>query len=182
MLIVANYHGYQATVVLDNVHLNGKIGTAVTDASEKVILEGGSKAIVSWGLGRRYTKDDMSGSIWVGDMAPPRKDPNLLEGNRFFEKSKPQYHQAVAPDFLNVLDFGARNDGIYPNDNAKRINQALSEAAGKNKILVFPAGIYKVDNTLFIPPGSRLVGFLWSQIVAIGLAFGSDQELKVLAK
>jgi glucan 1,3-beta-glucosidase len=193
-LIVAKIDGYQPNVVLDNVEVQ-RANTIVSDAGG-VILEGGTKTIKSWVLGRYYNRNDFDGNIWVGDMDPPKKDSSLLQNSdprstkgipkgsntRFFEREKPSYMRNSATDFLNVLDFEVRNDGTEANRNTKGINAALFQAASQNKILMFPAGIYKVDDTLFIPPNSRIVGALWSQIMAVGSNFQDDVKPRILAK
>jgi glucan 1,3-beta-glucosidase len=175
--------GYQATVVLDNVNLEGNVKATVLDSDGKIILPGESKMIKSWALGRRYTDDYPNGVLMVGDLPPPTKDKSLLYGSdRFFEQQKPQYFNKEQSDFLSVLWFGAKNDGVYPNSNTLSINKALEEAARLGKILVFPAGVYKVDDTLYIPPESKIVGVLWSQIMAVGKNFEDMTRPKALVK
>jgi hypothetical protein len=183
VLIVKDMPGYQATVVLDNVRLEDDVEATVVDSNGKIILPGGSKIIKSWALGRRYTDDHPKGILAAGDLPPPRKDKSLLYGNDvFFEKQKPQYFNKERTDFLSVLWFGAKNDGVYPNTNTKNINKALQDAARLGKILVFPAGIYKVDDTIHIPPGSKIVGALWSQIMAVGKNFENMAKPRALVR
>jgi hypothetical protein len=175
--------GYQATAVLDNVFIGESVRTTVIDNKGHTILDGGTKLIDSWALGRRYTEAYENGVVAAGKMPVPRKHSSMLgfpensnppPGSplsffaKFFERTKPQYSEMDRSVFKNVLDYGVSNDGSYPNLNSNLINIALKEAAAEKKILVFPAGIYKVDNTLIIPPGTRMVGALWSQIMAIG--------------
>ncbi|KAF2420739.1 pectin lyase-like protein [Tothia fuscella] len=183
MLVVGgNIKGYQPNVVVDNVKLDSVTKSAVTDDSGKQLLVGGSRTIQFWALGRRYTDEQPKGALVMGTMQPPKKDKSLLYGNdmNFFESNKPQYWNQDASKFLNVLDYGVNNDASYPNNNMKNINKALLDSAGLNKILVFPAGVYKVDDTIFIPPGARVVGVLWSQIMAIGKAFSNLREPKAV--
>ncbi|KAF2434278.1 pectin lyase-like protein [Tothia fuscella] len=181
-LLVLNAKGYHANVVLDNVRVESS-KVVVVDNLGIPYLEGGTKTIKSWALGYRFTEASPKGKFDSGDMEPPNKDRSLLDANsNFFSQDKPQYINYQQSDFINVLSYGVRNDGSYPNKNAKGINDALEQSAKQNKILVFPAGIYKVDDTIFIPPGSRLVGVLWSQIMAIGKAFENADQPKVLAR
>ncbi|KAF2396068.1 pectin lyase-like protein [Trichodelitschia bisporula] len=182
VLLTAQVPNYKPNIVLDNVKLQGNIGTVVSDG-ESVLLGHEGDTVESWAIGNRFTKDEETGNNRVGPMEPPRKDPSLLTaGGKFFEREKPQYNNLPAGSFFNILDFNVRNDGVYPNQNAVGINRALKLAAGQNKVVVFPAGVYKVDDTIFIPPGSRIVGVLWSQLMAVGEAFQSEVDLKVLAK
>jgi glucan 1,3-beta-glucosidase len=183
-MIIKDTPGYQATIVLDNIRLKGNIKSAIENDKGRTVLQGGARTINSWSLGRRYTEQYPNGALAMGDLKSPSKDPLLLYDNdqKFFEQQKPQYENAKQSDFIDVLSFGVKNDGSYPNANALWLNIALHEAASKKKILVFPAGVYKVDDTIHIPPGSRLVGALWSQIMAVGRKFENKEDPKVLAK
>jgi hypothetical protein len=106
-----------------------------------VLLAGGVN-IDSWATGRRYTDDTPKGIHNKGKMNPPRKDKTLLDdkGN-FLEHDKPQYVNLPNELVKSVLDFGARNDGVYPNNNTAAINEALRATSQgfKRKVLVFPA-------------------------------------------
>lgn len=41
--------------------------------------------------------------------------------------------------FLNILDYGVKNDGSYPNNNVKGINDALYHSSQTTRVVVFPA-------------------------------------------
>jgi hypothetical protein len=122
------------------------------------------------------------GIVAYGESSPSVKKPDsLLANGKFFSRSKPSYSTG---EVLNVLSFNARNDGDITNaaGNTKAINEALQAAVLQRKVLIFPAGIYTVDDTIHIPVGSRVSGALWSQIMAVGRDFGKPNEPKVLAK
>lgn len=185
MLIVgADIKGYQPNVVIDNVKIDNACKVAVSDSRGKQILPGGAQTIEFWAVGRRYNDDEPKGSLMMGYMQPPRKDKSLLYGKDFqyFENDKPQYSSLDASNFLNILDYGVPNDGTFLTNNAKKINAALWDSANQHKVLVFPAGTYKTEDTIFIPPGARLVGALWSQIMASGPTFSDVSRPKVLAR
>ncbi|KAF2420339.1 pectin lyase-like protein [Tothia fuscella] len=137
-----------------------------------------------WGLGWSFTDDSPNDQNAWGEVTPkPTKPASLLtNGGVFFEKSKPTYGDRQASDFINVLNFNVKNDGSSATENTAGINNALASAAGGNKVLVFPAGIYAVDDTVTVPSGSRIVGVLWSQLMATGSAFSDPLNPKVLAK
>jgi hypothetical protein len=48
--------------------------------------------------------------------------------------------------------------------------------------LVFPAGIYTIDDTLTISPGSKIVGILWPQLMAVGKAFKDKNDPRVFIR
>jgi Pectate lyase superfamily protein len=151
------------------------------------ILPGSEEGVISnWGYGMTSTMDQQEPKMRIGkfDPAPSRQD-NLVMGDRriYFEKSKPQYDMLGQEAFVSVLNYGVSNTGNTSQialQNTIGINKALQEAKGK--VLVFPAGRYLVSDTLLIPGGSRLVGVLWSQIVATGPQFGDEYKPKVLAQ
>jgi hypothetical protein len=184
LIVAAGIPGYQPTVIIDNTRVEGNAKSIVSDKHGKVLLEGGAQKIESWGFGRRYTDSDPKGILMVGDFEAPDKDKSLLNGKefKFFEKDKPNYSDIPSNQFINILEHGVKNDASYPNDNAKRINEILSHASIEAKIVVFPAGTYKVDDTIFIPPNTRIVGALWSQIMATGKRFSDPKKPKVFIK
>jgi glucan 1,3-beta-glucosidase len=129
-----------------------------------------------------YTDTNPKGEEKHGPISPkPNKPSNLLSSGKFFERSKPLYGKN---EVLNVLGLGAKNNGnsASASVNTESINKALKMAAAKNLVFVFPAGMHMVDDTLDIPPGSRLSGALWAQIMAVGKKFSDEKNPKVLAK
>ena len=69
-----------------------------------------------------------------------------------------------------VTAYGVSNDGI--GDQTAAINNILSANVGKP--IFFPAGVYLVKGTIFIPVNSVLVGEGWSQIMATGDFFKNE--------
>jgi hypothetical protein len=99
-----------------------------------------------------------------------------------FERPKPQYENIGPKQYLNILDLGVRNDGTWVRGNAGAFNMALQVAKSLNQVLIIPAGVYLVEDTINIPVGSRIVGILWPQIMAFGSAFSDMSRPKVLAR
>lgn len=56
-------------------------------------------------------------------------------------------------------------------DESGVLNSILQYAAGQGKIAYFPFGKYRVDDTLFVPVGSRIVGEAWATITGNGKNF-----------
>jgi glucan 1,3-beta-glucosidase len=170
-------------IYLDNLLLLFASHVVKEDKGDDVYTYGRSTT-PGWGMGWRFTDSNPNGANVNGEISPkPTKPRSLLTpGGQFFEKSKPLYRDLLPTDVINVLQFNVQNDGTNAAGNTAGINTALQSAAQSKKILVFPAGVYAVDNTLNIPPGSRIVGVLWSQIVATGAAFSDPLNPIVLAK
>lgn len=180
-----HFPGYSPSIVLDNLIIEGyQTDSVVSDIDGRSFLNGGPQKVESWAMGKRYDWDNKNGRMVRGRMDPPQKDKSLLFGNdwKWFEQQKPQYFNIDPDQFLNVLDYGIRNDGTYQPNTAIDINRALEQSAREKKVLVFPAGVYKVPDTLFVPPGARMVGVLWSQIMAVGSKFNDSSDPKVLTK
>ncbi|KAI1384809.1 glycoside hydrolase family 55 protein [Hypoxylon trugodes] len=87
----------------------------------------------------------------------------------------PNYANNPVSDFINVKDpsqnGGHTVKGDHTIDEAGVLNQVLEYAASNNKIAYFPFGKYRVDDTLVIPKGSRIVGEAWATITGNGDKF-----------
>jgi hypothetical protein len=184
-IIIAKAQGHVPNVVLDNIDLEN-VGAAVSNSAGETLYQGGNTKILSWLTGRRYTTDSKfrNGGEATGEGVYPFKAASIMNGpeGKFFEREKPQYQGLPPSKFLNVLDFGVRNDASPAPWNVDNINKALKAAVEQDKILVFPAGVYLVDDTVFVPIGSRIAGILYPQIVAHGNKFGKASAPKVVVK
>lgn len=92
----------------------------------------------------------------------------------------PNYADLPASAFLNVKDpaqNGGRNIlGDNTRDEASQLNEILALAARTNKIAYFPFGKYRVESTLVVPPGSRIVGEAWATISGQGSFFSDERN------
>jgi hypothetical protein len=55
-------------------------------------------------------------------------------------------------------------------------------ASNVGSVVFFPAGIYLVKNTVFVPKGSIIVGEGWSQIMATGSSFADPTKPLVMVR
>ncbi|XP_021952735.1 probable glucan endo-1,3-beta-glucosidase ARB_02077 [Folsomia candida] len=153
------------TLLLDNVILQNVIN-AVVDMNGGTVLPGGSMTIAAWGRGSRYTDDSGNVAFATADLPPVNKSPLLLgEQGRFFVKSRPQYEQLGVNDFASVKAGGAMGDGVT--DDSTAIQNVIN-ANVNSKVVYFPAGSYVISKTVTVPPGSRIIGELWSVLMAGG--------------
>lgn len=129
-------------------------------------------------MGMRYTSLDGTGSFVTGLLDPaPNKPESLLDSSgNFFTRSRPQYETTT--DFIVATANGIDNDGT--GDQSTAINTLLSSNVGTP--IFFPAGIYQVQSTVFVPVGSILVGEGWSQIMAEGSYFQNASDPQVVVR
>ena len=102
----------------------------------------------------------------------PRASVLLDSDTNYFTMKPPTYSQYSANDFVNIKEANGlpvMGDGVT--DDTANINTILRQFVG-SKIIYFPAGTYIVTNTIFVPPGSIIVGDAYaSAISAVGSQF-----------
>ena len=158
------------SLILDNIRLSN-VNIAIQSFTGATIL-GSSSVIDSWGQGYFYSKSGQ-GSFKQQTLDKPAKPSVLLDSNgNFFEKSFQQYENYQVSDFISVKSQGAKGDG--KTDDTAAIQSALTNYAGC-KIIYFPAGFYVVTSTIYVPPGTRIIGEAWPVIAASG-AFFQDES------
>ena len=106
-------------ILLENIELD-QVPIAVGSADGGEILKGGSTTIAAWGQGHRYTPNGPE--IFQEAITPSERPQGLLEGNKYYAPSKPQYEDLTADDFMSARDAGATGDGktddvslVHPN-------------------------------------------------------------------
>ncbi|GAB7356620.1 hypothetical protein MBLNU459_g7342t1 [Dothideomycetes sp. NU459] len=162
------------TIYLDNLVVSGEYSKQVVFYSGHAdsILEvtpGSTTTINGWAMGNRLQGSDTTVSNTHGYVDPvPTRSASLNNADgSLFARSKPQYEDVAAADIVDVLGNDIVNDGSR--DNTDAINSLLQAAVGK--VIFFPAGIYTVEGTVFVPAGSKIIGSAWSQIQAAGAYF-----------
>lgn len=131
-----------------------------------------------WAAGQRYNGSE--GSNQAAPAHAPPKGANLLVGDKLFVRSRPQYEDLDSSHFLVATNEGIVNDGS--GDQAGAINAFLTKAASSGQVAYFPAGIYQVGTTVFVPTGSRIQGSSWSQIQGAGFYFANMHDPKVMVQ
>lgn len=159
------------SLILENVALH-HVPVAVKNPSG-IALAGSTTAmtITAWGQGHKYTP---SGPTNFQGTFVPRARPGALlahGSSRYYTKSKPQYKASPVSSFQSIRNAGAKGDGST--DDTSAIQAALNSAARSGKIVFFDQGVYKVTGTLYIPPGSRIVGEVFPVIMASGRLFSN---------
>jgi hypothetical protein len=168
-------------LVLENIKLSG-FTAAVADTTGKTLLDGASARIDQWAYGPTYVGSaDAKDRTFVTDTKTGHfhRHSTLLDGDgAYFERAKPQYEGRGVGDFVRVKDLGARGDGVT--DDTAAFQAALYASVGK--ILFVNAGSYILTSTVTVPSGSKIVGEMWSQLVASGSYFQDALHPKVMRK
>ena len=155
--VTANTKGIVPSIVLDNLLIENTESIVVL-SNGTTIVQGSADPITvkSWATGERLTTIDNIGAQARRFVSPsPIKSPILLDGTgKFFERSRPQYENLTADNFLIATDHGISNDAT--GDQTAAINSLLINSNGTP--VFFPAGVYLVEGTVFVPTGSVIVG------------------------
>ncbi|KAH7035830.1 pectate lyase superfamily protein-domain-containing protein, partial [Microdochium trichocladiopsis] len=160
-------------VTLDNVQLGGGIkergtGSPILAAGyykTYVIGAAYKSSVRTFAQGPKdYTRD-------VTLLGPSRPG---LQGRPYFERARPQYLDKTPTDFVHLKDLGARGDGNT--DDTAAIQAAFARYGDGSKIIYVDAGSYIIRDTILIPPGAKVVGETWSQLVANGVNFGDAMK------
>ena len=145
------------SIVIDNLNVqNVDFLVYVSGSTNYLLAPGNTLNVKSWAMGKRYTSIEDSGSYQHGFIDPAPNNPAALldDTGEFHTRSKPQYENLSAGNFITVIVNGVSNDGTGNQTDA--INSILSKNMGTP--IFFPAGIYLVKGTMFVPVNSVLVG------------------------
>ncbi|GAW13967.1 hypothetical protein ANO14919_033590 [Xylariales sp. No.14919] len=161
------------SIILENVKLDN-VPTAVEGGSGS-LLEGGSTTIAAWGQGHQYVSD--ADREFSGDITANERPASLTGDNGYYSRSKPQYEDLAASDFVSARSSGAKGDGTT--DDTAALQSAI-DGATDGKVLFLDYGLYKVTGTLKIPAGAKIIGEGYPVIMASGDFFGDINDPKPL--
>lgn len=152
------------SLIIENVVFDN-VATPVSGVSTLSINEISS----GFGAGRSYTPN---GNTINGPLEDLSRPVSLLQSDgRFYERSKPQYSTEPLETFYSVRSGGARGDGVTDDTNA--LQHIINLAAFLHKIVFFDFGVYRVTRTIYVPPGSRIVGESYPVILSSGRFFAN---------
>ncbi|KAJ7241628.1 pectate lyase superfamily protein-domain-containing protein [Mycena rebaudengoi] len=169
------------SVILDNVQFSNIFSANIQDKNG-VVLAASSAAIPQWFQGNVYlglTKTYTRGALATTGNRPT----NLINAfGAYFSKSRPQYQDYRDIQVLNIMSLGslgAAGDGVK--DDTVALNTFLSKYSGC-AILFIDAGTYLVTDTIFVPPGTILVGQMFSVIMGSGPKFADQKNPRPLVQ
>ncbi|EGO54182.1 hypothetical protein NEUTE1DRAFT_49844 [Neurospora tetrasperma FGSC 2508] len=164
--------------IFENIVLNN-VPIAIRDLNNGGIDLAGTPVntvIRAWGRGNEYNtataQNNTPGTPIAGTFTPfPRPASLLTPDGRYYARSKPLYSDLPASAFLSARSFGAVGNG--QTDDTDALNQLFTAAAKQGKVAYIDHGQYIVTSTVFIPPGTRITGESYPQIVSAGPIFNN---------
>ncbi|KAK3302652.1 glycoside hydrolase family 55 protein [Chaetomium strumarium] len=161
------------TLILENVDMTGTQQAIFSDATNGVLLPGNQK-VNFFAQGRAYGGTaGTSGKAIQGPQDKVQKPAALLDSTgKIVARSKPQYENVPASNFLSVKANGAKGDGVT--DDTAAI-QAIFDKATPDQIVYFDHGAYIITQTVKVPKNTKITGEIWPLILAGGDSFFKDQ-------
>ncbi|KAK3331350.1 pectate lyase superfamily protein-domain-containing protein [Apodospora peruviana] len=145
------------SLVIENVQYNN-VPTVLMGPNEEIILLGDpAGSVFDRGYARGNLYAPYGPTLLEGsDYAHFNQPPALKSGNKYYERSKPQYETLPASSFFSARDYGAVGDG--KTDDTAALNRLFQASADNQTIAFLDAGYYSVGDTVYVPAGARIVG------------------------
>jgi hypothetical protein len=157
------------SITLDNVMFKG-VTNAIVDNTGKTWLQGSVGSVDTFVLGPNY--NDLTRQYTFGTQFQTPRNKNLTGDNPnglpkpiYFEHKRPLYQDVPVSQFVSVKKNKAMGDSTT--DDTAALQNIFNRYAGTSNIIYINAGSYKITDTLYIPAGTRIVGELWAQLVAM---------------
>jgi glucan 1,3-beta-glucosidase len=167
------------SLILENVVLTN-VPTAVTVSGGSTVLQGtgGSMTIAAWGQGHEYIPN---GPIsFQGSFTPNNRPGSLLSGNKYYTQSKPQFNNLPVSSFQSARSSGATGDGNT--DDTTALQNGINSATSAGKVFFIDSGTYRVTRTITIPPGAKIVGEAYPNIMSSGSFFNNANSPQPVVK
>ncbi|KAK3311641.1 glycoside hydrolase family 55 protein [Chaetomium strumarium] len=158
------------SLVIQNV-MYTNVPTVLQGANGQPLLLGDAEGTVyDGGYARGNTYAPHGPSLLEGRGFAFSQLSSLKVGNCYYERSKPQYEDYPASAFISAREHHAAGDGST--DDTDSLNTLFRQAANSTSIAFLDAGYYKVTDTVYIQPNTRVVGEgLAAVIMGVGEKF-----------
>lgn len=161
-----------SNLILDNVDMTSGVDTPVQHANGNALLERTGDIIQAWATGDGYNYNG-TGSLQAqrsaGPITPPNKAESLLVDGKIFGRSKPQYENVPASKFISAKKYGCKGDGETDDTQCvQNFLDSINDADGE--IAYFDHGAFIVTDTVKVPKNIKIVGEIWSLLVASGFS------------
>ncbi|KAH8916392.1 glycoside hydrolase family 55 protein [Atractiella rhizophila] len=154
------------SIVIKHLTHNGVQNIVRSPDSVQLAASTGSAEVDLFVAGPTSVEGTANGSVQNEDF------PDVLMNNaNVFGREMPTYQGYAVTDILSVRSAGAKGDGS--SDDLAVLQQTLDDYAGC-RIIYFDAGIYRISDTLTIPPSSIIVGEAYPTIQAFGSNFADS--------
>ncbi|KAL2754112.1 glycoside hydrolase family 55 protein [Sodiomyces alcalophilus JCM 7366] len=164
------------SVVMYNVVFDN--AAEILRGPQGVIIPGRDVSFAHVGFAMGHIYDPFGPTDFAGSapalFPPPPRCLLDADGRKYYERSKPQYEDEPVNVFVSARQFGAKGDGRA--DDTEALNRLFSFTAAAGLIAFVDAGTYFVSDTVFIPPGARIVGEALSSYLLGGGSKFSDME------
>ncbi|KAK0617735.1 pectate lyase superfamily protein-domain-containing protein [Immersiella caudata] len=169
-LLAATTTTMQGSLVLENVIVDAltvKIGSTTA-------LTGSVAPGTTWIRGSIYTNTTSSQTVSPSTTHRTSRPPILINTTTYsyHTVSPPTYADIPPSQILNVKSIPSLpvlGNGIT--DDTSNLQSIILSAAKNNQVLFFPHGVYILTDTLYVPPGSRIIGEAWTRITPRGSKF-----------
>ncbi|TMW66273.1 hypothetical protein Poli38472_004038 [Pythium oligandrum] len=165
------------SVAIDNLATNN-VTTIIANSAGTVLRAGSSGKIKVDGWARGYQIDYATGSAVEntiqGDFVPFQKPSSLLKDGKILERSRPQYEDVPASQFLSAREAGAKGDS--KTDDTEALQKLFDTASRTGKIAFIDHGHYTITKTITIRPNTRVVGEVWANLIAAGDYFNDAKK------
>ncbi|KAI4125489.1 MAG: hypothetical protein LQ338_004215 [Usnochroma carphineum] len=153
-------------ITIENLSFSGNNPVAI--GSDGAVKLASSANIDTWIWGNVNP-----GTYQTGKTVTTNRSPGLLSNGKYFTMSQPTYKDYTGDQVQNVKAVSGHTvKGDGKTDDSASLNAILAQNAADGKLSYFPYGVYIVKSTLYVPPGTRIVGEAWSVISGTGSAFG----------
>ncbi|PIA90493.1 Glucan endo-1,3-beta-glucosidase [Cercospora beticola] len=164
-----------ANFLLENVNRDNNNAMATLDGKT---LVGGTQKVGHYVYGNTYGANPAHKTD--NQPSADRRPSSLLVNGKYASVTPNQHTDKSSADVLNLKD-STQNGGFTVRGDANNIDgpglqSGLNKAASAGKIAYLPFGVYRVDQTLTIPPGTILFGNGWSTIQGVGNSFKEESN------